>query len=326
MTQVPFISVIVPTCFRLEMVVTCIESLLNQAYENFEIIIVDQMTDSRLDVILRRRFDGDSRIRYVHAVSAGAARARNIGLANAAGAIVAFIDDDAVADPTWLSAVAETFVEESAPALMAGRILPLWAGARPSWYPRQREFLLGLYDIGDQPCPLPYDDLPIAANMAGLRDVIMDSGGFDERLGCNYFQSRNRVGGEETILGQRIRNSGYRLVYEPAAVVRHRVSRSKQTRRYFLKRHFWEGMTVVERMQLMGHLGSGRWAWNSFYFREICMATMRFLLPRYRNDYADSNPVIRMLALSRIGYALGFLYGLNRVRTGAGEVTKCASA
>jgi glucosyl-dolichyl phosphate glucuronosyltransferase len=326
MTQTSFISVIVPTCFREEMVTACIDSLLNQTYTKFEIIVIDQMEDSRLDAILKRRFDGDSKIRYIHAVSAGAARARNMGLANATGSVVAFIDDDAVADPMWLSAVAETFKEEPTPALMAGRIFPLWAGSRPSWYPRQREFLLGLYDIGDQPCLLPDGDLPIAANMAGLRDVIVDSGGFDERLGFNYFRKRKRVGGEETILGQRIRNRGHRIVYEPTAVVRHHVSSSKQTRRYFLIRHFWEGVTVVEQLNLMGQIGSGRWSLHRFYGREIFMAVMRFVFPRYGNNYAEPNSVIRMLALSRIGYALGFLYGLNTLRTGPAEITKCASA
>jgi GT2 family glycosyltransferase len=326
MTPTPFISVIVPTCFREEMVIACIDSLINQAYANFEILVIDQMTDSSLKVTIDRRFDRDSRIRYFNAVSAGAARARNIGVANAAGAVVAFIDDDAVAEPMWLSAMVEALREEPAPALVAGRIFPMWTGSRPPWFPRQREFLLGLYDIGDQRCLLPDGDLPIAANMVGLRDVILECGGFDERLGFNYFRKRQRIGGEETILGQRIRNSGYRISYEPAAVVRHRVSYSKQTRRYLFKRNFWEGVTVIEQMHLLGQIGSARWSLYAFHSREICMAAMRFLLPRFRNNYADSNPVIRMLALSRVGYSLGVLYGLNTLQAGAADITKCASA
>ena len=326
MTRTPFISVIVPTCFRKEMVIACIDSLLNQAYAGFEILVIDQMSDSRLEAMIDQRFEKDSKICYIHAVSAGAARARNIGVANAKGAVVAFIDDDAVADPMWLSAMAGALSDESAPALVAGRIFPLWTGSRPPWFPREREFLLGLYDIGDQRCRLPDGDLPIAANMAGLRNVILECGGFDERLGFNYFRKHTRIGGEETILGQRIKNSGYRIDYEPSAVVRHRVSGPKQTRRYLFKRNFWEGVTVIEQMHLMGQIGAARWSLSGFHVREICMALMRFMLPRFGNNYADSSPVIRMQALSRVGYSLGVLYGLNARPNGPTEVTKCASA
>jgi hypothetical protein len=85
----------------------------------------------------------------------------------------------------------------------------VWAGSRPGWYPPQREFLLGLYDIGEHLCPLPVGDLPIGANMAGLRQVILDHGRFEETMGPNYFKKRKMITGEETILGQRIRASGH---------------------------------------------------------------------------------------------------------------------
>ena len=308
------------------MLTACVDSLVRQTYHQFEIIVVDQAKDSRLEGILRRYFNNDAKIRYVRVVSAGAARARNIGVTRAKGAIVAFIDDDAVAEPMWLHAVAEAFSDEPTPALMAGRLLPMWTGRRPEWYPKQREYLLGLYDIGDEPCPLPEADLPIGANMAGLREVILSAGGFDERLGPNYFRKRKMLTGEETILGQRIRSSRYRIVYQPFAIVRHRVSSHKQTRGYFLKRHFWEGVTVIEQMDLMGKIGPDTSPFYRFHCRELCMALARFALPRYRNNYSDSNVVIRMLALSRVAYSLGVMYGLNTRHTDTVPASTCASA
>lgn len=323
----PFISAIVPTCFRSEMLVGCVGSILSQSYPSFEIIVVDQAPEPVLKETLTEQFGSDPRIRYVHAVSAGAARARNIGVAQANGGIVAFIDDDAVAAPGWLAGLATAFDDESRPALVAGRIVPLWTGHRPLWYPKQREFLLGLYDIGQERRPLPDGDLPIAANMAGLREVILKSRGFDERLGPNYFRKRKMITGEETVLGQRIRELGYGLLYEPSAVVRHHVGGRKQTRKYFLKRHFWEGVTVIEQMNVLGRLGSRQWRHYRSHAWEMCLALARFLFPRYRNTYAEPDSVIRMLSLSRIAYSLGVWYGLLTLRTElSGTKSKCASA
>jgi hypothetical protein len=211
---------------------------------------------------------------------------------------------------------------------MAGRILPSWSGARPSWYPKRLEYLLGLYDIGEERCRLPEGDLPFGANMAGLRNVIVEHGGFDERMGFNYFRKKKkRMGGEETVLGIRIRDSGYAIVYEPTAVVKHHVAAHKQTRRYFLKRQFWEGVTVIEEMNVLGRIGPRRWAHYCSHGRELCMALARFLLPRYRNTYAESDSVIRMLSLSKIAYSFGVWYALLTLRTEqSGTKSKCASA
>src|SRR5262245_5930044 len=115
----PLISVIIPTCFREDMLIDCVASLLRQSYALFECIIIDQAPEPRLETKLRQRFQDDKRIRYLHLVAAGAARARNAGIECASGFIVAFIDDDAMAEPGWLQGIAEAFADNMRPALMA---------------------------------------------------------------------------------------------------------------------------------------------------------------------------------------------------------------
>jgi glycosyltransferase involved in cell wall biosynthesis len=321
------ISVIVPTCYREKLLIDCVDSLVSQTCPSFEIIVIDQAPEPRLKNILEERFARDSRIRYFHVVSAGAARARNIGVANASGSIVAFIDDDARADPGWLEELASALNDSSHPAVVGGRLLPLWTGSRPHWFPRQAEYLLGLYDIGGGRRPMPPADLPIAANMAAWRWAVVDNGGFDEKLGFNYFRKHQKIGGEETILGQRIRAAGHLILYESRAVVRHNVAPHKQTRAYYLRRYFWEGVTVVQQMQLLGTVGSAKWPHFRYHGREICMAIARWLLPAYGGNYPDPNPVVRMLAMGRIAYSLGVLYGLGtRPEEPSRISSKCASA
>jgi glycosyltransferase involved in cell wall biosynthesis len=354
MITAPLVSVLVPTCFREAILLECIDSLVTQDYPQFEILVVDQADDRSLEGVLRQRYSNDSRLRYLHLPRAGAARARNLGLENALGSIAAFIDDDAVASPGWIKGHVAALSTEPCPALVAGRIYPIWPGARPAWFPQDREFLLGLYDLGGGQVPLPSADLPIAANMAGHRDIILAHGGFDENLGFNYFRRSNMsggeeadieggirdgghalvhrrktmIGGEEALLGRRIRKSGYSFVYAPAATVHHRVSPHKATRRYLLKRHFWEGVSVAKQLGVLGQLGANRLAHYRFHSREIAMATGRFFLPGFHNDYPGPKAAVRMASLSRIAYALGVIYAVSEQGTPqaiATEKVKCAS-
>ena len=319
MSKPPFISVIIPTCFRNQLLAECVGSILRQPYPAFEVIIIDQAEGQELQTMLKESFQDDKRIRYFHVERAGAARARNIGISHAAGSIVAFIDDDAVAGPAWLAGVSDACCSRDKIGLMAGRILPLWNSARPEWYPAEREFLLGLYDIGSERRELPQYDLPIGANMAGFREVILAHGGFDESLGPNHFRKRKMVTGEETILGKRIRQSGYNLMYEPNAVVLHRISSYKLTRSFFLSRHFWEGVTVVEQMSLLNDLERTRWPHYRHHAREVCMALARFALPGFEARYSEPHPAIRMLALSRVAYSFGVLYGMKTLPHAPGK-------
>jgi len=88
-----FISVIVPTYNRSDLISETIKSILNQTYRNFELIIVDDgSTDNTEEVI--RKFK-DSRIKYIKTDNwGGPARPRNIGIKKAKGEYIAFCDDD----------------------------------------------------------------------------------------------------------------------------------------------------------------------------------------------------------------------------------------
>ncbi len=327
MNSTPLISVVIPTHDREPLLLDCLESVLNQSYPALEVLIIDQNPKRTLQEIIRQRMHADSRTRYFCLEHGGASRARNLGVEHANGSIIAFIDDDAIADSNWLAGIAEAFAAIPQPALVAGRIDPIWVAKRPNWYPQEREFLLGLYNIGDQMRPMPDDDLPVGANMAGLRNVILQMGGFDERFGPHYFRRRPMLTGEETLLGMRIKQHGYPIHYQPKATVRHRIEASKLTRKYFLRRHFWEGVTTIERMATLGQVTPDKRGHYRYHTRAVGMALARFLLPGFENRYAFPRPVIRMLALARASFNAGVLYGLATLtNNGALEEKRCASA
>ena len=281
------VSVVLATCGRQAMALECIESILANDYSEFEILVVDQDTNQALKNELVARYGATKKIRYFFLDRKGLSRARNLGVREAKGEIVAFIDDDAIADKGWLKGIAQIFNgTDRRPAFIGGKILPIWSCLKPRWYPAEKEFLLGLYDIGDDAKPFPDSELPIGANMAGLRPVIIDMGSFDERLGFDYSRKQSMIAGEDSMLAERIKEAGYQIYYQPEATVRHRVAQSKLNMRYFLRRHFWEGVTIVNRLMLMGKIIKGNEnSIISCHLRIIGKSIGRIVLVPYKYVY-----------------------------------------
>ena len=99
MNVLPLVSVIIPTFKRSDMLPRAIESVLNQTYPNIEIIVVDDndpTTEWRKKTsLLMSKYESDSRIKYIkHDKNCNGSVARNTGIRNANGDIVAFLDDD----------------------------------------------------------------------------------------------------------------------------------------------------------------------------------------------------------------------------------------
>jgi glycosyltransferase involved in cell wall biosynthesis len=106
----PFFSVVVPVYNRESLITRCIDSIFNQDFENWELVIVDDgSTDETRNVILS--YD-DERIRYIYKENGGASSARNVALDNSNGTYIAFLDSDDEYKPDHLSAIFK-FLEDN---------------------------------------------------------------------------------------------------------------------------------------------------------------------------------------------------------------------
>jgi hypothetical protein len=103
----PLVSVVLPTFDRPERLNRAIASVLDQRYENWELLVVDDGGTRNLQAVVAA-FD-DERIRWSRKDHGGACAARNHALRLAGGDLVAYLDDDNVMDPDWLFAVAWAF-------------------------------------------------------------------------------------------------------------------------------------------------------------------------------------------------------------------------
>ena len=242
----PFISIIIATLNRTHYLEKCVKAILANDYYEYEIIIIDQGEDNQTKELIDVQFTANDRIRYLHTHTIGLSHARNLGCENAKGDIIAFIDDDAIPVPGWLEAYAKAFSEiDPTPAMVGGKIEPIWEVPKPKWYPKEREFLLATYDIGDEVKPFPEFDLPIGANFAVLKKIIEDFGGFDDRVGFNESRKKPMIAGEDTLIGLCAREADNTIYYQPDAKVFHHISSTKLSRKYFLRRHYWEGVTQI---------------------------------------------------------------------------------
>lgn len=250
----PRVSVILPTCGREALVVECLQSILAGDFGDFEVLVVDQDPARTLPGALAVAFPGQDRIRYFWVDVMALDRARNEGLDHARGEILVFADDDIEVDRGWLRAYVEAFASSPTPGAVAGRLDPRWLEGRPEWLPDAREYLLGIYNRlpGGALSVLPGEQLPIGANFGVLRSVADAAGRFDEAMDFSYARRASMISGGDSLFCLRIKRTGHPLVYQPAARAWHKISRRKLTRRWFVRRMFWDGFTSVSMLHRAG--------------------------------------------------------------------------
>lgn len=101
--KTPLVSVIIPTYNRADFIEKAIQSVLNQTYSNFEIIVVDDGSTDSSAQIIQKLAEKDHRIRYYKLeVNSGVSIARNTGISLVRGKYIAFLDSDDIALPIWL--------------------------------------------------------------------------------------------------------------------------------------------------------------------------------------------------------------------------------
>jgi glycosyltransferase involved in cell wall biosynthesis len=214
----PLCSVVICTRNRAELLARCLRSLTELDYPTYELIVVDNTAGDR-EV---EQLAADAGARYITESRIGLSRARNTGGQAAKGEIVAYIDDDAVAEPHWLSRHAAALEDQG---LMAttGRILPVSLEA-----PSARMYAAaGGEDLGEVAFRVDrttqgwfemanFGGVGVGVNMAFGRALFEMGWGFRESLGLGA-----GILSEEHYAFFTIIRAGQAIAYLPDAIVRH---------------------------------------------------------------------------------------------------------
>jgi GT2 family glycosyltransferase len=223
---VPYSSVVIATRERADRLAHALDSMLAQDHPDFEIVVVDNapVTDATRDLIERKYAE---RVRYVTEPVPGLAVAHNKGVEAARGEVIAFTDDDVVADPRWLTELTAPFAADPGLGCATGLILPArlrtpaqvllesHGGFAKGFAPRT-------YDPADPPAdeplfPFTAGRFGSGANMAFRTDVLRAVGGFDPATGAGTLAR----GGDDLYGFVRVLAQGHRLHYTPQALVWH---------------------------------------------------------------------------------------------------------
>ena len=207
--KLPFFSIIIPTYNRPEQLKACLEAIsgLNYPHDRFEVIVVDDGSSTSLEALVassRNRLD----IKLITQKNAGPASARNLGAMNAKGEYLAFIDDDCIASPNWLKALADTLTENPARLVGGHTINALTENTFSTSSQTLVNYLYTYYNAR-----LDQSRFFTSNNMALSATLFEKIGGFDV--------TTLRATAEDRELCDRWLYHGYKMYYIPNAVVYH---------------------------------------------------------------------------------------------------------
>jgi glycosyltransferase involved in cell wall biosynthesis len=274
----------------------CIDSLREQSVKPFEVIVVLDAEPELIDFYKSKLSDD---VRIIVSDGFGLSNARNTGVKNAMGDIIAFIDDDAVADKWWLENLLKNYNDPEVVGV-GGLIKPLWKSNRPKWFPEELDWVIGCSYKG-LPEFKTFVRNPLGCNMSFRREVF-------ERIGC--FRSdigrfgKRLLSGEETEFSVRIlKMLPYaKIVYDPSAVVYHKISENRLCLRYLFVRSVNEGISKAIISNLSG---SSFLSTENRYLRYLFRAFVPSRLRRFYNLASLSQMIVLYLSLS--GVFLGFV-------------------
>ncbi len=221
----PFISVVICTRDRPDQLASCLRSVGQQEYPRFEVLVVDNAPATEEVRVLAGAGLGQVPLRYVREPRPGLSWARNAGAAAASGEIIAYLDDDEEPDRHWLAGLAAGFSRGRDIGCVSGVVLPARLDTpAQEWFEelgghsKGRGFTRAIFAASGPQSPLfPLPPFGVGANMAFRRDVLAAIGAFDVALGAGTPARAC----EDTLALTLVLLAGYRIAYEPAALMRH---------------------------------------------------------------------------------------------------------
>jgi O-antigen biosynthesis protein len=307
----PPVTVAVCTRDRAADLARCLDALQALRYPRLELLVVDNAprTDATERLVARR-----ADVRYLREPRPGLDRARNRALGEASGELIAFTDDDVVVDPEWVTALTAAFCQDPQVGAVTGLVVPLELETEAQrLFERYRSFARGTVRVRAAAEPSESSlggrygmtgSLGTGANMAFRRHALEQLGGFDPSLGAGM----PTRGGDDLDIFFRILKAGWALVYEPAAVVRHRHRREMEALVDQIRDHGVSFSSYVVRAARLHP--DERWAFARLWTWWAAKTCYRVVRPRS----APAAPM-RRLALAELEGLVRGLGRYNQART-----------
>jgi glycosyltransferase involved in cell wall biosynthesis len=293
------ISVVVCTYNRCESLERTLKSFMEISTpegSSWELILVDNNPkDKTKSLVEEFKKDCKLNIEYIFEEKPGLSHARNQGIKQAKGEIIAFTDDDAIVDRYWLLNIQKAFKEYGV-SCVGGKILPIWEIPKPKWLIPELHYIVALLDRGDKPF---YLESPIiwGTNFAVKASVFEKYGVFDVRLGRI---PERLFAGEETDFVRRLLNEDEKVLYYPNAVVHHCVPRDRISKKYFRRWKYDQGILKASTLDHVIH----QKYWGMAYHPIIYLLKNLIPFPKGIRNFSQKGFVYELNLISYIGFIL----------------------
>lgn len=282
--------------------IAAVESARTQDPQPHEVILIVDHNPH-----LQRRFA--QRLSGVHVVGNAGARglsgARNTGTGLATGEVVVFLDDDAYAEPGWLAGLLSHYRDPDVLGV-GGRARPLWATARPRWWPAEFDWVVGCSYRGLTPGKVRN----LMGSNASFRRELFTDDGFSTGIGRTSLDSRP-LGGEETEFCIRAMNANPKgfFIHDDSAVVIHRVPAARQSFAYFRSRCWAEGISKALIAETVGSK-DGLATERRYVMSTLPVGVLQGVLGALRGDWSGLSRAV-VIVVGAACTAAGYLRGLS---------------
>lgn len=290
---------------RWDDVLAAVASVRAQHLQPYEVIVV---VDHNPDLFARLRSALPDVVVVQNRHGQGLSGGKNTGTELARGELVAFLDDDAVAEPDWLRYLAAGYTEPDVIGV-GGLTLPWWEGERPAWFPEEFDWVVGCTFVGREPGRVRN---LLGGNASFRREAFDIAGGFPSHIGRSAGK-RRPLGCEETEfcirLGRLSPDSVF--LFDGRAVIRHRVPAARARFSYFRSRCYAEGLSKALVTRSVG-VADGLSAERSYTTVTLRRGVTRGVAQALRGDpaaLARPAAITAGLLCATTGYAVGTVHG-----------------
>ncbi len=241
----PRITAAICTYNRYDLLPKAIASLTRQTLDRsvFEILVIDNSPDRDKSKAMSIPFLAIPNLKWVIEETSGLSNARNVATRLACAPYIAFMDDDAIASPTWLQALLRSFDEfGEAARVVGGRVDPLWEVPRPAWLPENLLGYVSVVNWGGAARFAAEGEWVAGTNIAFRVETLNKAGGFPIHLGRKQ-GGHALLSNDESDVVERMAAQGARLIYAPEAVVEHLVPADRLAQSWFRRRAAWQAVS-----------------------------------------------------------------------------------
>lgn len=249
MTQ---LSIVICTYNRERYIAESIRSALKQTADKqfYQLIVVNNNSKDRTDDICRALLDEEQlQFDYFIEFNQGNSFARNRGIEESKGEIIAFIDDDAMVEHNYVENLLKFYREHLDVDAVGGRIYPRYEEEKANWLSPVLMPLIAALDMGNSPRPFRWGKFPIGANMSFRKQVFNQIGVFNVELGRI---GANLQGGDEKDVFARMRLQNMKIWYCPEVAVHHVIPASRLEVSYIRRMGIGVGESEYRRTKTIG--------------------------------------------------------------------------